>query len=89
MNFTGKILKVVSIFAKKLGRGQWSFIGPGSEKKWYFMEENSPQGISDHIAEKMKADVQFSVQRLHCPGVHSKAKDTKTVVSLCCRPRNK
>ena len=25
----------------------------GSEKKWYSMEENSPQGIWDHIAEKM------------------------------------
>ena len=45
--------KVVSIFAKKFGIGQWSFIGPGSEKKWYSMEENSPQGIWDHIAEKM------------------------------------
>ena len=30
-----------------------SFIGPGSEKKWSFLEENSPQGIRDHIAEKM------------------------------------
>ena len=45
--------KVVSIYAKKFGIGQWSFIGPGSEKKWYSMEENSPQGIWDHIAEKM------------------------------------
>ena len=45
--------KVVSIFAKKFGKGQRSFIGPGSEKKWYSMEENSPQGIWDHIAEKM------------------------------------
>ena len=45
--------KVVSILAKKFGIGQWSFIGPGSEKKWYSMEENSPQGILDHIAEKM------------------------------------
>ena len=45
--------KVVSIFAKKFGIGQWSFIGPGSEKKWYSMEENSPQGIWGHIAEKM------------------------------------
>ena len=45
--------KGVSIFAKKFGIGQWSFIGPGSEKKWYSMEENSPQGIWDHIAEKM------------------------------------
>ena len=45
--------KVVSILAKKFGFGQWSFIGPGSEKKWYSMEEDSPQGIWDHIAEKI------------------------------------
>ena len=45
--------EVVSICAKKFGIGQWSFIGPGSEKKWYSMEENSPQGIWDRIAEKM------------------------------------
>ena len=30
--------KVVSVFVKKFGIGQWSFIGPGSEKKWYSME---------------------------------------------------
>ena len=30
--------KVVSIYAKKLGVGQWSFIGPGSDKKWCSME---------------------------------------------------
>ena len=29
------------------------FFGPGSENKWSSMEENSPQGIWDHIAEKM------------------------------------
>ena len=34
--------RVVKVFAKKLGIGQWSFIGPGSEKKWYSGEENSP-----------------------------------------------
>ena len=45
--------KVVSFYAKKFGMGQWPFIGHGSEKKWYSMEENSPQGIWDHIAEKM------------------------------------
>ena len=37
--------EVVSIYAKKFGIGQCSFIGPGSEKKWYSMEENRPQGI--------------------------------------------
>ena len=39
-------------FAKRIGIGQWSFIGPGSEKKWY-PSENSPQGAWDHIAEDM------------------------------------
>ena len=46
-------VKVVSILAKKFGIGQWSFIGPCSENKWYSMEENSPQGIWDHIADEM------------------------------------
>ena len=46
-------VKVVSILAKNFGIGQWSFIGPGSEKKWYSMEENSPQGIWDDIADEM------------------------------------
>ena len=45
--------KVVSLYARKFGTGQWSFIGPGSEKKWYSMKEDSPQGIWDRIAEKM------------------------------------
>ena len=84
------IAKVVSVLAKKFGIGQWSFIGPGSEKKWYSMEENSPQGIWDHIAEKMllnspKVDVQFSVQQLHCPGVSSKAKDTENCLYILLR----
>ena len=45
--------KVVSILAKKFGIGQLSFIGPGSEKKWYSMEESSPQGIWNCIADEM------------------------------------
>ena len=39
-------------FAGRFGIGQWSFIGPGSEKKWY-PSENSPQGAWDRIAEDM------------------------------------
>ena len=42
----------VKTFAGRFGIGQWSFIGPGSEKKWY-PSENSPQGAWDHIAEEM------------------------------------
>ena len=34
---------VVKVLARRFGVGQWSFIGPGSEKKWC-PSENSPQG---------------------------------------------
>ena len=44
--------EVVKVLARRFGIGQWSFIGPGSEKKWY-SSENSPQAAWDHIAEKM------------------------------------
>ena len=43
---------VVKVFARRFGVGQWSFTGPGSEKKWY-SAENSPQGAWDNIAEEM------------------------------------
>ena len=42
----------VKTFAGRFGIGQWSFIGPGSEKKWY-SSENSPQEAWDNIAEQM------------------------------------
>ena len=61
----------VKTFAKRFGIGQWSFIGPGSEKKWY-PSENSPHGAWDHVAEDMllrfaKSGSCFFVQRHHCP----------------------
>ena len=43
---------VAKVLARRFGIGQWSFIGPGSEKKWY-SAENSPQGAWDNIAEEM------------------------------------
>ena len=55
--------KIVSIFALKFGIGHWSFIGPGSEKQWYSMEENCPPGVWDHFAKKMLVD--FAESR--CP----------------------
>ena len=45
--------RVVKVLAKKFGIGQWSFIGPGSEKKWYSAEGNSPQGPWDQKADEM------------------------------------
>ena len=45
--------QLVSLYAKRFGIGQSSFIGPGSEKKWYCISEDSPQGEWDKLAEKM------------------------------------
>ena len=44
--------KLVSLFARRFGAGQWSFLGPGSEKKWYSVSEDSPQGEWDKMAER-------------------------------------
>ena len=48
--------KLVSLYARRFPnfpKGQWSFVGPGCEKKWYSISEDSPQGIWDTIAERM------------------------------------
>ena len=45
--------RLVSLFAKRYGIGQWSFLGPGSEKKWHSISADSPQGEWDTMAEKM------------------------------------
>ena len=45
--------QLVSLYAKRFSAGQWSFLGPGSEKKWYSTHEYSPQAEWDRIAEQM------------------------------------
>ena len=45
--------QLVPIFARRFGAGQWSFLGLGSEKKWYSVSEDSPQGEWDKMAERM------------------------------------
>ena len=45
--------KLVSLYAKRFGKGQWSIMGPGSEKKWYCISEDSPKGVWDNMAGRM------------------------------------
>ena len=45
--------KLVSIYAKRFSPGTWSFLGPGSEKKWHSTLECKPQGEWDSVAELM------------------------------------
>ena len=65
------IAKLVWIYAKRFSPGRWSFFGPGSEKKSYSTHESKQQGEWDRV----KADTQFSVPRVHCPEERSKAKE--------------
>ena len=44
---------LVSIHARRFSPGRWSFLGPGSEKKWYSIHESKPQGEWDRVAELM------------------------------------
>ena len=45
--------RLVSLYARRFGTRQWSFNGLGSEKKWYCISEDSPQGNWDNMVEKM------------------------------------
>ena len=62
---------------KDLEEGQWSFVGPGSEKKWFSISEDGPQGEWDNMAERMLLEFDES----GCPifrattEANSKAKD--------------
>ena len=45
--------QLVSIYAKRFPPGRWSFLGPGTKKKWYSTLECKPRGEWDKIAELM------------------------------------
>ena len=42
---------LVTLFAKRVPAGRWSFRGPGSEKKWYSTHEYKPRGEWDRVAQ--------------------------------------
>ena len=72
---------VVKVLARRFGVGQWSCIGPGSEKKCY-PSENSHKELGIILQKKcywnsQKADILLFVQRLHCPDINSRAKDVE------------
>ena len=41
------------MYAKGFSPGRWSFVGLGSEKKWYSIHDSRPQGEWDRVAERM------------------------------------
>ena len=59
--------KLVSLYARRFGTGQLSFNFPFSEKKWYCISEDSPQGVWDNMAERMLLEFAES----GCPIFHA------------------
>ena len=41
------------VHARRFPAGRWSFLGPGSEKKWYSSYVDRPQGEWDRVAKLM------------------------------------
>ena len=84
---------VMKVLARRFGVGQWSFIGPGSEKKWY-SAENSPQGAWDHIADEMLLEFAesghptFPCNDSIVQGYSQEQRTWKTVNTLHCRLSN-
>ena len=44
---------LVSICARRFSPGRWSFLGPGSERKWYSFYIDRPRGEWDRVAKLM------------------------------------
>ena len=81
--------RLVSLYAKRFGAGQWSFLGHGSEKKWYPISEDSPQGKWDRIAKQMMltfAESKHPIFRSTSPlsrGVHKSKGGGKLSIHYC------
>ena len=43
----------VAEYARRIAHGHWSFLGPGSEKKWCGTHTYKPNGKWDRVAEEM------------------------------------
>ena len=50
------ISQTVANYARKFPRDRWSFLGPGSEEKWYGTYTDKPDGSWDRTAENMMAN---------------------------------
>ena len=45
--------RTVANHARRFQRGRWSFLGPGSEKKWYRTCSDKLDGVRDRTGEQM------------------------------------
>ena len=77
--------QLASLYAKRFSAGQWSFLGPGSEKKWYSINEYSPQREWDRVAEQMMLTFAESKHQSSDPQVHYLEECSKAKVVEYCQ----
>ena len=73
---------LVCLFAKRFPAGHWSFLGSGSETKWYFTYDERPQGEWDRVAELIVIKFRESghpVFRATCPLSRGTLKQAKEI----------
>ena len=80
LQLSDQVKSLLSLYARRFGKWPWSFIGPGFEKSGTLSRKTVPKESGTIWRKRccwnlLRADVQFSVLRLHCPEVNSKAKD--------------
>ena len=86
--------QLVSLYAKRFSPGQWSFLGPGSEKKWYSTHEYNPQVEWDRVAEQDDVNIcrkQTPNLQIHKSIMQRSAQEQrweKNVNTLLCRWRD-
>ena len=56
----------MSVFAKRFPAGRWSFLGPGSKKKWYSTHDIKPQEEWDRVAELIMINFSESRHPVFC-----------------------
>ena len=66
--------QLVSIYARRFSPGRWSFLGLGSEKKWYPTHESKPRVLELMNIKFRESGHQSSDPLVHCPEERSKGK---------------
>ena len=84
---------LVSTCARRFPAGRWSFLGPGSQKKWYSSYVDRPQGEWDTVAESMMIRFGESGPSVPChestvPRNAQIQRRWKIINTLLCRWRN-
>ena len=80
--------KLVTLYARRFGKGQRSFIGPGSAKKWYSISEDGQYGRKDVVGIRWERMSNLPCYKPIVLRSTQKQKTWKIVDTLCSRYGN-